>query len=512
MKEVTVHRRFPRATVFLLFKAVFLPLCYLVIITAPARSEEPAAAIGSSVQKAATEAPSRPSPDRIFSANKKISESREWTTDKKNKYWKQQVFTHTFSSGSRSIAVYGDDIYVVWYDTRRGSADVYFSRSTDGGATFTPSLRVNDDEIQTIHYKPSLGVDAKGHIYVAWRDDRNGHADIYFAKSIDGGKSFSENIKLNDDPGWAYQGNPSLAVGPDGIVGVAWNENRRKNDDVYFTLSHDNGTTFSKNRKANDDEGNAVQSHPTIAISPDGLVVIAWQDFRNGNSDIYMMRSEDGGKTFSPNQKLNDDSGTSPQVSPSVAITGKTVFIAWADYRNSDMSLSPPDSAKAEPAWWESVRKGNADIYFTVSRDGGIHFSSAVKINDDDGMNAQAFPSTAVDGQGRLFVAWEDYRNENADIFFAQSLSDGLRFGPNLRVNDDVGTTGQYHPSLASNSSGRTCLIWTDVRHTQRFSGIAEENYEEKFKKRKTFMSAPEEVYFAIGKTDELLLSQNPSP
>jgi hypothetical protein len=513
MKKKNVQGKASKAIGSLL-ALVFLSLCYLWMTPVPVRSDESDAG-GLSVHKTSTETSTSLTPDRIFGPNKNISKGREWTTDKKNKFWKQQVFTHTFSSGSHSIAVYGGDVYVVWYDTRRGSADVYFSRSTDGGENFSQSIRVNDDEVRTIHYKPSLGVDAKGHIYVAWRDDRNGHADIFFAKSIDGGKTFLKNIKLNDDPGWAYQGNPALAVGPDGLVGVAWNENRDKNDDVYFTLSHDGGINFSKNRKANDDKGSAVQSHPSIAIGPDGLIAIAWQDFRNGDSDIYMIMSKDGGKTFSSNQKLNDDPGTAPQVSPSVSINGETVLVAWADYRNGPMLISPPDSARAEPEWWERVRKGDPDIYYTVSRDGGDHFSQNAKVNDDDGMNAQAFPSTAVDGQGRLFVAWEDYRNENSDIFFSQisqSESDELRYHSNIKVNDDTGTMGQYHPSLATTPSGRTFLIWTDVRHTQRLSGLEEEDYEEKFKKRKMFMSTPEEVYFAIGKTEGVRLSQHLSP
>jgi hypothetical protein len=468
----------------------------------------------SPAEEAFIEMPSAPDSNLLFGPNKKITEKRKWTPGKKNPYWKKKFFSHTFSSGSHSIGVYKDNIYTVWYDTRRASADIYFSRSTDGGDSFNPSIRINDDQQGTIHYKPSLGVDAKGYIYVAWRDDRNGHADIYFARSTDGGKSFSENIKLNDDPGWAYQGNPSLAAGPEGLIVVAWNENRDKNDNVYFTLSHDGGVTFSKNQKANDDKGNAVQSHPTVAIGPNGLILIAWQDFRHGHSDIYMMRSADGGKTFSPNQKINNDDATAPQVSPSVAISGKTVLIAWADYRNDPILLSPPDSEKAEPAWWEQVRKRNADIYYAVSRDGGITFASNARVNDDVMKASQAFPSTAVDGQGRLFVAWEDYRNENADTYFAQSLTDGTRFGPNVKVNDDTGTAGQYHPSLISDLSGRTYIIWTDVRDIQQTTSEGEGNFEDRidYKKKKVFKKILEDVYFAIGMTDEVRLSKNQLP
>jgi hypothetical protein len=458
--------------------------------------------------------PSSLDSNRLFRPNIKITEKRKWTPNKKNPYWKKKFFSHTFSSGSHSIGVYRDNIYTVWYDTRRASADIYFSRSNDGGGSFNPSIRINDDLQGTIHYKPSLGVDAKGTIYVAWRDDRNGHADIYFTRSIDGGKSFSGNIKLNDDPGWAYQGNPSLAVGPDGLVGVAWNENRDKNDNVYFTLSHDGGVTFSKNQKANDDKGDAVQSHPTVAIGSNGLIVIAWQDFRHGHSDIYMMRSIDGGKTFSPNQKVNKDKETAPQVSPSAAISGKTVLIAWADYRNDPILLSPPDSEKAEPAWWEEVRKRNADIYYSVSRDGGSTFTPNAKLNDDSVKASQAFPSTAVDGHGRLFVAWEDYRNENADTYFAQSSSEGTQFGPNIKVNDDTGKAGQYHPSLISDLSGRTYIIWTDVRDFQQPTSDGEGNFEDRidYKKKKVFKKTLEDVYFAIGMTDEVRLSKNQLP
>jgi hypothetical protein len=387
-----------------------------------------------------------------FRSNHRISDAA------KRSYW-----AHTFSSGAHSLAVHGRDVYAVWYDFRNMNSDVFFSKSTDGGITFGSNQKVNDDHGNSRQYKPTLGVDKAGNIYMIWRDDRRGHADIFFAKSDNGGKSFSKNRRLNDDTGWAYQGNPSLGVSPDGSVVAAWSDDRKDKDDIYLTVSGDGGRSFSKNLKINDDQGDFVQSHPSVGAGPGGLVFVAWEDFRQGTAKVYMSRSTDGGKTFEPNRQVVNGSG-GDQISPSVAVNPQgQVAVAWTEFVAGTPALQPPNAAKGEPLWWRTVRKGDADIFVAVSLDGGIHFGTPVKVNDDPPGNPQAFPSVAINSQGELFLSWEDFRNGQSDIYFSE-IQGKVGLAPNLIVNDDTSGAPQYHPSVAVDEAGKALVLWTDGR------------------------------------------------
>ncbi|MBI3609344.1 MAG: exo-alpha-sialidase [Nitrospirae bacterium] len=400
-------------------------------------------------------------PPLTFESNRRISD-----------YEAAHYWTHTFSSGGHSMAVWGDTLYAVWYDVRNGNADVFFARSVDGGRTFGPNKRVNDDTTTSVQYKPGIGVDAQGTIYVAWRDGRKGNADIFFARSTDGGKTFSKNLQLNDDRGAAYQGNPTLAVNSKGWAVVAWTDARNGKDDIYMTVSKDQGRTFSTNRRVNDDPEATDHSHPSVAVDAQGVIYAAWEDFRNDNFDIYFTKSFDGGATFSANRRVNDDppsaGGSAPQISPSLALgPSGEIVVAWSDFRNSAVTMPPHPSATGEEQHWEAARTGNADIYFARSTDGGATFSANLRLNDDPGTAAQAFPSATANAQGVVAVAWEDFRNGDADIYLAKSPDGGKTFGPNRRVNDDAGKADQYHPSVTLDPNGRAYLIWTDERNNR---------------------------------------------
>jgi BNR repeat-like domain len=398
-------------------------------------------------------------PPLTFESNRRISD-----------YEQAHYWTHTFSSGGHSLARRGASLYAVWYDVRSGNADVYFAMSTDGGRTFGPNKKVNDDKTTSVQYKPSIGVDGDGNVYVAWRDGRRGNADIFFARSTDDGKTFSRNIRLNDDRGLAYQGNPTLAVSPNGVVAVAWSDARNEKDDIYMTVSRDRGRTFSTNRRVNDDPETPAHSHPSVAVDDKGTIYAVWEDYRNDNSDIYLAKSFDGGATFTPNRKVNDDSGSAPQISPSLALgPAGEIVVAWADFRNSSVTLPPPHAAAGEEQRWEISRQGNADIYLARSLDGGKTFSPSTRLNDDPGTAAQSFPSLSINPRGVIAVAWEDFRNGDCDIYIIKSLDGGQTFGPNRRVNDDSGKADQFHPSVTMDPEGRTYLIWTDERNN-RFS------------------------------------------
>src|SRR3970282_1589014 len=89
------------------------------------------------------------------------------------------------SAGSPRIAVGGDGVvHVVWTDARTGTSHAYYSRSVDRGASWSPSIRVDDAPASVPAFDPDVAVGPGGSdVYVAYRDLRNGNWDIFVVRS-----------------------------------------------------------------------------------------------------------------------------------------------------------------------------------------------------------------------------------------------------------------------------------------------------------------------------------------
>ena len=349
-----------------------------------------------------------------------------------------------------AVAVDQDgNIYVAWNDRRDGRYNIYFTKSADGGATFDPNIKLNDSSRGKRKY-PSIAVDPRGNIYIAWHDERNGNRDIYLAKSTDGGMTFGPNTRVDDTGASASaQSVPSLSIAVDmnENVYLAWYDNRNGNNDIYFAKSADGGATFGESARV-DDTGAAssVQAKPSIALDANGDIYAIWHDKRNGSFDIYFAKSADGGVTFGPNVRV-DDTGTlyRDQFDPRIVVDKNgDIYAVWHDYRYRDH-----------------------DIFFAKSTDGGDSFGTNVRVDDTAfSTSFQLDPAIALDGDGNIYTAWHDKRNGDYDIYFAKSTDGGATFGSNIRV-DDSGTSAsvQRSVSLAVDISGNIYAVWHDNRN-----------------------------------------------
>ena len=371
----------------------------------------------------------------------------------------------TLSAGQRGLAIGNSGMAVaVWSDTREGTSNIYLAKSRDGGRTFDSNMRVNDVSGTAGLFGANVALDRQNGAHVVWFDNRDGDYDIYFARESDRDEGLTPAIRINDDKdnpveadvfggdepdglaGPAFQTLPSLAVDRNGAIYVAWQDYRRNQADIYFAKSTDGGKTFSRNLRVNDDIGRAGQLYPSLAVDARGVLYLAWHDFRKGNQDIYFSRSIDGGHTFSRNIRVNDDPGTDGQFNPSLAVDAQgTVYLAWHD-----------------------LREGQADIYFSASRDGGETFGPNRRLNDDRGETYQFHPSLGAGRKGTVAVAWEDYRNGQADIYLAYSTDGGRTFRPNVRVNSDRRPVDHLHASLAVGERNELAVSWEDQREDRR--------------------------------------------
>ena len=105
--------------------------------------------------------------------------------------------SYTPYAGRRGVAVRGDTVYCVWEDNRSGRG-IWFTKSIDGGQSFLPNVQVDDGLDYT--NIPTIVVGNGGTIYVSWTDMRPiyNYFQIYFSKSTDGGLTFTPDIVVND--------------------------------------------------------------------------------------------------------------------------------------------------------------------------------------------------------------------------------------------------------------------------------------------------------------------------
>lgn len=360
-----------------------------------------------------------------------------------------------FDQYEPSIAVDPSGVlYVAWEDQRNVNSDIYFANSSDGGSTWTdPNVRVNTDPIGSNQINPSLVGDSAGNLYLAWQDNRSGDDyNISFANSTNGGQNWSDpNIQINTDQGAESQGNPALAVDSSGTVYAVWEDFRNGDWDIYFAKSSNGGMTWTDpNVRVSNGTLNMSQRNPTIAVDAGGDIYVTWEDTRNGlaNYDIYFSKSIDGGVTWmDENVMVSNDTTNAIQRYPSIAVnsTSGAIFVVWQDHRNL-----------------------NADIYFSRSTDGGTTWSKPNKQINDDGTLGQQSPCIAVDSKGVLHVVWYDYRKSGSlgpDIFYAVSSDEGATWtDPNIRVNDDSGPKNQRKPSIVVDSNDLAYVAWEDDR------------------------------------------------
>jgi hypothetical protein len=222
------------------------------------------------------------------------------TTDKKV----DNDMTDKRDSDFPVLAVVGSAAYLVWQDVSTqtgGGADVMFTSSADGGATWTAEAIIDDPNAEvSSSFTPSLAVDAGGTgaaddlVAIAWEDRRNG-TQVYTAVSLNGGTSFGAPVRASNSAGSSITGKttvPMIAAAGSGVLVVTYqNQLTNQKAHVFVASSIDNGGTWTYTHAQLDTgSGDALtpQIVATVVSSKPGAVM-AWTDFRtNGTSgDIY---------------------------------------------------------------------------------------------------------------------------------------------------------------------------------------------------------------------------------
>jgi len=220
-------------------------------------------------------------------------------------------------------------VYVTWLQadsvgllSLAGPADVVAARSTDGGRTFTAPQRVSDPAREFVGAASPV-IDGNGRLAVLYEDFNGDRRDF---QNLDGppwdkpfrlvitrptpSGAFATGVQLEGDvvPTRRFLAFlpdfPSLAAGPGDTLYVAWSDGRNGDEDVFLRRSADGGQTWSAATRVNDNpKGDGTSQYlPTVDVAPDGRVDVIYldrrRDRRNVMTDATLASSDDDGATF----------------------------------------------------------------------------------------------------------------------------------------------------------------------------------------------------------------------
>lgn len=253
--------------------------------------------------------------------------------------------------------------YVVFSDSRDGTMDVYFSFSSDFGKTWSSNIRLNDDRTGQEEHEPFIASSPAGALCVVWSANRDAETlfDIYCAISSDRGITWSRNVKVNDDSTRTWQGSP-VVVHHQQKFSAVWMDYRRGMEDgnpqsaIYYSSSTD-GTTWSRNTLLSENRfGNCT--YPTLQSDGEAVLECMWMDAgENILGDIFYAHSLDGGVSWSLPAKVNDDSTASRHYHRGIGALGDVV--GWLDSRDGTPRVrlaKKLSSSKQQPAGGLSAR------------------------------------------------------------------------------------------------------------------------------------------------------------
>jgi hypothetical protein len=402
-------------------------------------------------------------------------------------------------SQNPKIVASGNNVYVVWEDYESGNSDIYFKKSSDGGATFGNVINLSNNDGRS--YDPQLVVSGNN-VYVVWSDETRGHpistianTNIMFVKSADGGLTFSvpKNLSIkNVYSADTVNESPKIAISSNNVY-VIWVVSNYSWMNVFLATSTDNGNAFGEPINVSNNDKTDIVQLPGIAASDKGVFII-WQNYFNNSHDssygyIKFAKSTDG-KNFSV-QKLSDNDGAEGRSStePHVYANGNNVYALWRDevQENGITFAQSSDGGNtfskkylgysgllASDRTWVVRPDGNhyviwtdgKDIFFIKSTDGGLTFSTPMNLSNNT-WNLNPYdeipaPQLAVLGNN-VFVTWKYtiLPDGNHSPFFVASTDGGDSFSEPVRLSQSSGDSREI-PQITTSGS-RVYVVYSDT-------------------------------------------------
>jgi hypothetical protein len=291
---------------------------------------------------------------------------------------------------SRGTAYYGTLAFDNVSGPPANNADIFVAKSMDGGCTWSSAAKASGTTQAVYDDKDSIAADAnpaspfRDYVYAAWTKFTNGADQIEFNRSTDGGVTWGKPQGISPaDFGIGGRTGAVVQVGPDGTVYVVWADTVFKEPQIRIAISYNGGKTFPK------------QNLTVAALGSDNPFdfPIPGESFFGGTGLPSFSVGPDGSLYVSGGRRTGGHTVTMVAKSATKGLTWSTPVVA-ADVAGRStvfqaVSVDPNNKVNVATVALDDVPEGTPpgagvvfyDTYWTQSTDGGSTFGAPLLVS-----------------------------------------------------------------------------------------------------------------------------------
>ncbi|NUJ80755.1 exo-alpha-sialidase [Methylocystis sp. FS] len=223
---------------------------------------------------------------------------------------------------------------------------VAFAYSDDGGKTFKGKSILIDHACECCRMSGAL--DKDGTPVFAWRQVLDGNVRDHMVAKLSADAAQATATRVSDDD-WAINScphhGPSIAVDAGGAWHVVWFTKGKKRQGLYYARSLDAGKSFSEPEKFGDDARAA--GHPTL-VAAKGRLYRVWKEFDGTTTTIAMQMSRDNGKSWSAPRVMAQTLDASDH--PELIAHNGAAYLSWLTHKEGYRLMPLPRDEKSAAA------------------------------------------------------------------------------------------------------------------------------------------------------------------
>jgi hypothetical protein len=345
---------------------------------------------------------------------------------------------------------------------------VYVQHSIDQGQSYSaPSIvnRAPETIAARAENRAKIQLDNTGNIYISWTQslDKPYTGNIRFSRSVDGGQSFSQPITVNDDLQEIGHRFDSMVVSDNGKVFISWLDKRDQQAAIdkqqeyiggalYYSYSDDQGQTFSKNMNLSDNS--CVCCRIAMALDNNNLPVIAWRD-------IY---GNDANNQIRDHSLLTFSSALKP--AKKIRLSNEQWKIDGCPHHGPALDVDGNDVVHS--TWFNDTDGEHVLFYGNSAGD-----YKAMGFGQADKQSAHPYVLSLINQSGlnqTVFLVWKEFDGKKIDILMKSSKDAGMSWSQNEVVSTTAGSSD--HPLLVKNSKA-VYLSWHTQDEGYRFMALS---------------------------------------
>jgi hypothetical protein len=351
-----------------------------------------------------------------------------------------------------SIVSSGDGVVAAWMDQNgQRNRDVVVRQSQDGGQTWgEPTVLNTGDYGNSISVTPRLTLlPGKGELLAVWQTRRSeiGQKYVLVRRSSNLGATWEAPTRLNALP-QAFL--PSVAANEAGAVLVAYDDERNINRDIFVNRSLDEGKTWLEKDVRIDVLARAESGAPAVALGEDGYGYVVWEERprrakgREDTSPHLLFASSADLETWSEPHRVVPSEEVSP-LWPALTESNGRVIVVW----------SAGLSGETTKSW----------LYLASSTDRGKTWSTPVTIYEGE---AQPLYQIVSEGS-HVYLVWHGGEaGQQGGIYFNASDDSGATWRSPwtepTRIDRPAegNPTRAFHPRIALRGDSGVAVTWQE--------------------------------------------------